>query len=68
MLQSVAFALALDLTVAFNIWPVKNIIVLFWANAFVFTFIAAATTSMAIWFASKMHLYPKKGAEDVPAE
>lgn len=68
MLQSISFALALDFTVVFNVWPPKNILVLFWVNAFVFTFIAASTTSMAVWFASRMCLYPKKGTEDVPAE
>lgn len=68
MLQSISFALAIDLTVLFFLWPPENILVLFWINAAVFTFISVTSMSMAIWFATKMCIYPKKGAQDASSE
>lgn len=43
MLQGIAIALALDLTVLFAIWTPTNILVLFWVSFFGFAFIAMAT-------------------------
>ena len=46
MLQGVAFALAVDLTLLFAFWTPKDILVQFWVSAFVFTFIAFATGAL----------------------
>lgn len=43
MLQAVAFALAVDLTLLFQFWTPDNIYVVLWLNVFVFTLIAVAT-------------------------
>lgn len=43
MLQSVSFALAIDLTVLFTVWQPENILIYFWVQVFVFGFIAIAT-------------------------
>lgn len=68
MLQSVSFALAIDLTVLFFLWPTSNILVLFWINAAVFTFISTTSISMAVWFVTRMRIYSKKGTEDASSE
>jgi hypothetical protein len=60
MLQSIAFALAIDLTALFMLWPTQNILLLFWLNAFIFTFIAGVSISLAVWFLTKMCIYPRK--------
>lgn len=60
MLQSISYALAIDLTVLFFLWPTDNILVLFWINAAVFTFISMTSISMAIWFVTRMCLYTSK--------
>ena len=43
MLQAVAFALAIDLTLIFQFWTPSNIYVILWTNVVVFTLIAIAT-------------------------
>lgn len=48
MLQAVSFAVAIDLTALFIIWTPKNIMVLFWINAIVFTGIAISTSALAV--------------------
>lgn len=66
MLQSVSFALAMDITALFMLWPIKNILVLFWIDAFALTFIALTSIAMALWLLSKMFLYTKKDNNDAP--
>lgn len=56
MIQGWAFALALDVTLLFQFWQPKNIMVLFWVNAFVFTLIAFATGYLT-WKMLKHNLY-----------
>lgn len=71
MLQSISFALAIDLTALFLVWPLDNVQVLFWINALVFTFIAATTASMATWLLRmlvRMCRPKKEGNENVSAE
>lgn len=48
MLQAVAFALAVDLTLLFQFWTPKNIYVILWLNVIVFSLIAAAS-AMLTW-------------------
>lgn len=60
MLQAVAFAMAIDLTVLFEIWRPINILVLFWVNAVVFTFIASSTSALAIFMWRLNHPSKKK--------
>jgi len=43
MLQAVAFALAVDLTLLFQFWTPSNIYVILWLNLIVFSLIAVAT-------------------------
>lgn len=51
MLQSVAFAGAMDTTVIFAFWMPADILVLFWVQALIFTGIAVSTIALAkgIW-------------------
>jgi hypothetical protein len=60
MLKSVSFALAMDLTVVFMIWQPTDVLVIFWTDAIVLTFISASTASLAflIW---RMNHPKKKG-------
>jgi len=44
MLQAVAFAVAMDATVLFNLWVPSSVLLLFWANTIVFGLIAVATS------------------------
>lgn len=48
MIQAIAFATAVDLTLVVMFWRPTDILVLFWLNAFVFTFIASATAWLTI--------------------
>jgi len=48
MLQGIAFALAIDLTLTFAFWRPDNIHVVLFVNAFVFTFIAASTGALCV--------------------
>lgn len=43
MLRGLAFALAIDLTLLVQFWRPKDILVLFWMNALVFTFLAGTS-------------------------
>lgn len=51
MLQSVAFALAIDLTLVFSFWTPTNIYVVLWLNVIVFSLIAISTglLTWAMW-------------------
>lgn len=68
MLQGIAFALALDLTLLFSFWVPEDILVLFWVNAIVFTLIAFATGYLT-WKMLKHNVYiplrSKKEASNV---
>lgn len=46
MLKALGFTLALDLTLLFQYWTPKNILVVFWIQATVFTLIALSTATM----------------------
>jgi branched-subunit amino acid ABC-type transport system permease component len=48
MLLSLSFATAIDVTVLFSFWRPKNVLVIFWVDALLFTFIAAASLSLII--------------------
>jgi len=48
MLQAVAFALAIDMTLLFQFWVPVNVLIIFWMNAFVFFLIAIATGALTI--------------------
>lgn len=48
MLQSISFAVALDLTLLFQFWFPKDILVIFWVNALVFLLIAVATAALTV--------------------
>lgn len=48
MLQAVAFALAIDLTLLFQFWVPVNVLIVFWMNAAVFFLIAIATGALTI--------------------
>lgn len=49
MLQAIAFAFAMDLTLVFQYWfPRGNIAAIFWVNAVMLTFIAGSTLALAI--------------------
>lgn len=56
MIQAIAFALALDLTLIFHFWTPTNILVIFWTNAVIFTLIAGATAYLT-WKMLKHNLY-----------
>lgn len=49
MLQGISFAVAIDLSTIFSFWRPSNILVLFWANAFILTIIAISTSSLTWW-------------------
>ena len=55
MLQGVAFALVMDLTVLFQFWAPSNILVLFWVNAAGFSLVAIATASLTVMLWRKNH-------------
>lgn len=63
MIQSISFALAMDVTALFMMWPTDNILLLFWIDALVLTFIAASSALMAIWLVGRM-IQAKKGDRD----
>lgn len=46
MAHSIAFALAMDVTVLFQYWHPNDILAVFWVEALMFTFIAIATTAL----------------------
>lgn len=68
MLQSISFALATDLTAMFMLWPPNNLLVMFWINALVFSFIAVTTLSTAIWLLARMWYIIKKGKQNATSE
>lgn len=48
MLQAVAFALAMDVTLLFQYWTPSSPMVIFWINAFVLSLIAVASASLTV--------------------
>jgi hypothetical protein len=48
MFQSLAFAMAMDLTLLFQFWKPTNILLIFWISVVVLTLIAASTIALAI--------------------
>lgn len=58
MLQAVVLAAALDTTVLFAFWRPKEILVLFWVQAMIFTGIAIATLTLA-WVTLRMR-FPRR--------
>lgn len=46
MLQSVSFALALDVTLLFAYWHPDDILIIFWTDVMVFTLIAISTVAL----------------------
>lgn len=48
MAQAIAFAAAVDLTLLFTFWVPSNVLVIFWANAIIFTGIAVSTASLSV--------------------
>lgn len=48
MLQACAFAAAMDLTCLFMVWQPKNIVLIFWVDAFFLSAIAISTLALAI--------------------
>jgi hypothetical protein len=59
MLQAVAFATAMDLSTFLTFWKSVPILILFWVDVLVMTFIAVATAALA-WLMWRMN-HPKKG-------
>jgi hypothetical protein len=49
MFQAVSFALALDVTVVFSLWPPANIYVIFYIDLFVLTLIGLSTSLLAFY-------------------
>jgi hypothetical protein len=51
MLQGVSFAVILDATVLFQIWHVKNVLVIFWTGVVLYSSISFSTAALAyhIW-------------------
>jgi hypothetical protein len=47
MVQSIAFAAALDMTIIFQYAKTDNLLFLFWLNTFVFGLIAVSTACLA---------------------
>jgi len=63
MIQSIAYALALDLTAIFTLWTPNSIMFIFWTNAFVFTFItctSAYLTYMMVEYNYQVRQYAKE--------
>ena len=58
MLQAVAFAGALDLSVLFAFWRPKDVLIIFWVQALVFTAIAISTTTL-VWVTIRLR-YPNR--------
>lgn len=48
MLQAVAFAVAMDMSLLFSFWQPKDIRIVFWVNAIVLTGIAVSTSSLTV--------------------
>lgn len=48
MLQAIAFAVAMDMTVLFSYWHPKDILIIFWVDAVVLSVVAASTAAFAI--------------------
>lgn len=61
MLQSAAFALAIDVTLLSRYWRPKDVVILFWMNAVVFGLLAFATASMTylLWQSNYVRLHRK---------
>lgn len=49
MLHGFALALALDVTVAFQIWEPSDLLVYFWVQIAIFSMIAVANVLMTFW-------------------
>jgi len=58
MLKSITMAAALDMTVVFAFWTPRDILVMFWIEAIVFTAIAISTTTL-VWVTIRMR-YPER--------
>ena len=56
MIQGIAFALAIDLTLLFTFWETDNILLLFWVNAVVLTLLAFASGYLT-WKMLKHNVY-----------
>lgn len=48
MLQAIAFAAAMDMTVLFSYWHPKDILIIFWVDAVVLSAIAVSSAAFAI--------------------
>src|SRR5688572_19826973 len=48
MLQAVSFAGALNITVLFAFWRPKDILIIFWVQALLFTAIAVSTSTLVL--------------------
>lgn len=58
MVQAIAFAGAIDMTVLFHFWKPKDILIVFWVQALVFTGIAVSTIMLS-WATFRIK-YPRK--------
>lgn len=67
MLQSVAFAAAIDLTLYFQFWPpsLEHIVAIFWAEAVVFGLIALASVLLTVTMIRMNYFRKKKEKQDV---
>ena len=61
MLQAVAFALAIDLTLLFHFWTPSSILLILWINALVFTMVASSTFALTVmmWKANRKNRFSK---------
>lgn len=46
MVQSASLAAAIDLTLLFTFWTPKNVLVIFWVNAAIFTLLAFSSAAL----------------------
>jgi hypothetical protein len=58
MLKSITMAAALDMTVLFAFWTPRDILVMFWIEAIVFTAIAISTSTL-VWVTYRLR-YPRR--------
>ncbi len=60
MLQSLSFAVILDMTVVFNVWHVRNVLVIFWTGMALYSAIAISTASLGYYILRLNHPRRKK--------
>lgn len=61
MLQAVSFAMAMDLTALFSYWHPKDILVVFWIDAFVLTAVSVSTAAFAVLILKMNYDASRKG-------